>query len=110
MFGKTSNLVQVVVQNCIGTKRSCAMTYANARRLLSAIWVATIVTCLPGAYAAESGLVGHWKLQGDCRDYSGRGNDGVNHGVDLNTGRFDGQHAYVEIPQSKSLKFGTGDF
>jgi hypothetical protein len=38
----------------------------------------------------EQGLVGHWKLQGDCRDYSGLGNHGVNHGVDLDGAVFDG--------------------
>jgi hypothetical protein len=65
---------------------------------------------LPGAHSAEPGLVGHWKLQGDCRDYSGNGNDGVNHGVKLSSGTFDGQGAYIEVPASKTLKLGTGDF
>jgi len=58
----------------------------------------------------EPGLVGHWKLRGDCRDYSGHGNHGVNHGVNLDTGAFNGIDAYVEVPASPSLKFGTGDF
>ena len=60
------------------------------------------------AQAAEPGLVGHWKLQGDCRDYSGHGNHGVNHGVDLDSGAFDGTSAYIEVPASDSLKLGTG--
>jgi hypothetical protein len=55
-------------------------------------------------------LVGYWKLLGDCRDHSGRGNHGVNHGVDLKTGAFDGRGAHVEVPPSPSLKLGTGDF
>ena len=59
---------------------------------------------------AEPGLVGYWKLQGDCRDYSGTGNHGVNHGVDLAQGKFDGISAYIEVPGSPSLKLGTGDF
>ena len=59
---------------------------------------------------AEPGLVGHWKLQGDCRDYSGHGNHGDNHGVDLSRGEFDGASAYVEVPPSDSLQLGTGDF
>ena len=62
------------------------------------------------AMSAEPGLVGHWKLRGDCRDYSGHGNNGVNHGVDLNRGEFDGTHAYIEFPPSDSLKLGAGDF
>lgn len=60
--------------------------------------------------AAEPGLVGHWKLQGDCRDYSGLDNHGENHGVDLGHGAFDGASAYIEVPPSDSLQIGTGDF
>src|SRR5688572_33260150 len=62
------------------------------------------------APAAEPGLVGHWKLEGDCRDYSGQGNHGVNHGVELETGEFDGAGAYLEVPSSESLILGTSDF
>src|SRR5262245_14660679 len=58
----------------------------------------------------EVGLVGHWKLQSDCRDYSGRGNHGVNHGVGLKNGAFDGVGAYIEVPVHPSLNLGTGDF
>ena len=64
----------------------------------------------PVERSEEPGLVGHWKLQGDCRDYSGRGNHGVNHGVDLDSGTFDGISAYVEVPSSASLKLGAGNF
>lgn len=60
--------------------------------------------------ATEPGLVGHWPLQGDCRDYSGNGNHGVNHGVDLASGAFDGVKAHVEVPSSDSLKLGTSNF
>lgn len=58
----------------------------------------------------NAGLVGHWKLQGDCRDYSGLENHGVNHGADLETGVFSGAGAYIEIPSHPSLHLGTGDF
>src|SRR4029453_11493882 len=58
----------------------------------------------------EQGLVGYWKLQGDCRDYSGRGNHGVNHGVNLDDGAFDGISNYIEVPASSSLRLGIGDF
>src|SRR5690349_19337955 len=68
---------------------------------------------LPGVfgYAADSSvereasLVGYWKLQGVCRDYSGHNNDGVNHGVDLRNSTFDGIKAFIEVPSSPSLKF-----
>ena len=58
----------------------------------------------------EQGLVGYWKLRGDCRDYSGHANHGVNHGVNLASGTFDGIGAYVEVPSSAALKLGAGDF
>ena len=77
--------------------------------------IAVVVTILGwagscAAAGADAGLVGHWKLRGDCRDYSGQENHGVNHGVDLDGGAFDGAHAYIEVPTSDSLKLGTGDF
>ncbi|MEP7109223.1 MAG: LamG-like jellyroll fold domain-containing protein [Ferruginibacter sp.] len=52
-------------------------------------------------------LIGHWKLQGDSRDYSGMGNDGINHGVDLSSGaegRFSGDSAYIEIGDNERLR------
>lgn len=79
--------------------------------LFAVIVVGTLLDSIPGKLdATESGLVGHWKLQGDCQDYSGSGNHGVNHGVDLSNGKFDGVAAYIKIPNSKSLHFGTNDF
>ena len=81
----------------------------------AAHWWATIVVALFAIWPAdartdEPGLVGHWKLQGDCRDYSGKGNHGANHGVDLDDGSFDGAGAYIEVPNGESLRLGTGDF
>jgi hypothetical protein len=64
----------------------------------------------PTVANAKPALVGHWKLQGDARDSSGIGNHGVNHGVELTSGQFDGKSAYIEVPQSESLKLGRGDF
>ncbi|MSS70227.1 MAG: LamG domain-containing protein [Candidatus Latescibacteria bacterium] len=58
-----------------------------------------------------SGLIGHWKLSGDCRDHSGNGNHGVNHGADLTAkdgATFDGQASCIEVPSS--LRPGPGDF
>jgi hypothetical protein len=57
-----------------------------------------------------SGLIGYWKLRGDCRDYSGLDNHGVNHGVRLDDATFDGRGAYIEVPHHPSLRLATGDF
>ena len=60
----------------------------------------------------QAGLVGHWKLVGDCRDDSGQGNHGVNHGADLGAGdaRFDGIDDFIEVPGTKALSLGKKDF
>ena len=55
-------------------------------------------------------LIGHWKLQGDCRDYSGNENHGVNHGVDLDSGTFDGRAASIEVPLRQEFQLGQSDF
>src|SRR5687767_1949352 len=68
-----------------------------------------IVTIVSPAFTAE-GPVGHWKLRGDARDYSGQGNHAINHGVGLGDGTFDGVAAYLEVPANDSLRFGTNDF
>ena len=68
----------------------------------------------------EKGLVGYWKLQGDCRDCSGKGNHGANYGANLTAegkngvestaAEFNGSDSYIEIEDSQSLDFATGDF
>ncbi len=61
----------------------------------------------------DVGLIGHWKLQEDCRDCSGQGNHGINHGVIFDAaaaGGFDGADNYVEVPDSPSLALSKGDF
>ncbi len=60
---------------------------------------------------ADDGLIGHWKLAGDCQDYSGRQLHGVNHGVQLtNEGaRFDGK-GYVEVLDGERLGLGADSF
>lgn len=70
--------------------------------------------------AQESGLVGHWKLQGDLLDSSGNKNVARNHHVDLNAltvhsnkasvAEFDGRKSFIEIPHSQSLALGKDDF
>ncbi|MBL8848648.1 MAG: LamG domain-containing protein [Planctomycetaceae bacterium] len=78
---------------------------------LGSAWrvAASMVFLTAAGYAVEPGLVGHWSLRGDCRDSSGSGNDGINHGVNLATGEFDGRGAYIEVPHSPSLELG-GEF
>jgi hypothetical protein len=80
----------------------------NAKTTL--IGLALFMVIAGSASAQQTGLVGHWKLAGDCRDHSGKGNHGINHGVRLEDGAFDGVGAYIEVPSSPSLQFGAGDF
>ena len=68
----------------------------------------------------NSDLLAHWQFNGDCRDSSGNGNHGVNHGADLSAaGRdgtsggaagFDGRTACVTVPAGASLALGSSDF
>jgi len=76
---------------------------------------ACILVCMApfggkAASAAGPGLVGYWKLQGDCRDYSGQNHHGENNHVDLDTSTFDGKSGYVEVPDAASFHFAAGDF
>src|SRR5882762_3160174 len=86
--------------------------------IMHRLWLACLATLFStsGAFGAQQsldkmpGLIGYWKLRGDCRDYSGHGNHGVNHGVNLENGAFDGISSYIEIPSTLSLKLGASDF
>ncbi|MEX2168081.1 MAG: LamG-like jellyroll fold domain-containing protein [Pirellulales bacterium] len=71
-----------------------------------------LLTLLPfgSAHAADEELVGYWKLQGDCQDYSGHNNHGRNQGVDLNSSKFNGRDASIEVADAESLHFADGDF
>jgi hypothetical protein len=73
-------------------------------------WLLLGLFLLRPCSAADNGLIGHWKLQGDCQDYSVKQNHGQNHRVDLTIGNFNGRDAYVEIANSKSLNIGEADF
>jgi hypothetical protein len=64
----------------------------------------------PEVSRREAGLLGYWPLRGDCRDHSGHDNHGVNHGVGLANGRFDGVGSYIEVANAASLRLGAGDF
>lgn len=61
---------------------------------------------------AEDGLVAHWKLATDANDSADGEHHAVNHGVRFTDDGavFDGARAWLEVPQSKSLQFGTDDF
>ena len=58
----------------------------------------------------------HWRLTGDCRDSSGNGSHGKNHGVRFATvagheaAQFDGRTCWIEVSPNALLRFGTGDF
>ena len=64
----------------------------------------------------NDGLIGFWKLAGDCKDSSTKKNHGINHGVVFEkagsgvVARFDGNGSYVEVPNSEALNPGTNDF
>ena len=74
------------------------------------IWGSFLVL-LAATTCADDGLVAHWKLHSDAVDSIG-GRNAVNHGVRFADGSamFDGRQAWLEVPTSPSLKFGTGDF
>ena len=58
----------------------------------------------------DKGLLGYWPLRRDCKDYSGRANHGINHGLNLEKEEFDGREGYIEIPHTPVLGLGSGDF
>ena len=75
---------------------------------------------LPLSSAEDGGLIGHWKLAGDAKDASGRGNDARAYSVDLSApgpggtprsaAKFNGKSSYLEVPANPTLRLGTGDF
>src|SRR4051812_12584272 len=58
----------------------------------------------------DDGLIGYWKLQGECRDYSSAKNDGRARNVDLSTSSFNGRDSSVDVDGAKSAQIGDGDF
>ncbi|MCY4436883.1 MAG: LamG domain-containing protein [Chloroflexi bacterium] len=70
--------------------------------------------------STDTGLLAHWKFNGDCRDSSGNGNHGINRGADLaavgrdssayGAARFDGRAAHVEVPAGDMPALAEGDF
>ena len=66
----------------------------------------------------EKGLVAHWKLAGDCRDYSGNDNHGQGINVEFDppaageggAAIFNGRNAYIRVKDNNSLNLGMKDF
>jgi hypothetical protein len=75
-----------------------------------ALLIGIAVSFASAALGAEEGLVGYWKLHGDCLDHSGNGLHGTSRDVDLSSGGFNGSSSFVEVPSSPALCFGTADF
>jgi len=75
---------------------------------------------MANANTLNSGLIGHWKLQGDAKDHSGNGLHGISHGADFSvTGprgkantaaKFGGRFDYIQVPDSPPLRLGTREF
>ncbi len=78
-------------------------------RLLAVFFL--LVACTHCPAELSDGLLARWELLGDCRDRCG-GNHAVNHGAELTADGavFDGRGAWLEVPDSPSLRLGTGDF
>lgn len=58
----------------------------------------------------DVGLIGHWKLVVDARDYSGNENHGRYMTLAGHPGEPNALNTFVEVPNSERLKLGTGDF
>ncbi|HEX2474107.1 MAG TPA: hypothetical protein VHK01_05150, partial [Lacipirellulaceae bacterium] len=84
------------------------MSYFASRVILIASFLALLISS--SSTSADPGLIGYWTLQGDSKDHSGHGHDGVNHNVDLDANEFDGRDSYIEVPDSPALRFGAKDF
>lgn len=55
----------------------------NRTNLLGTVLFILTVLGPSQAINADVGLADHWKLNGDCLDSSGKGNNGINHGATL---------------------------
>lgn len=73
----------------------------------------TLAICflVPHTANADEGLIAHWKLTADVRDSAGH-HHAVNHGVQITDDGafFDGRGAWLEVPRSAKLRFGTDSF
>ncbi|WP_406695939.1 LamG-like jellyroll fold domain-containing protein [Singulisphaera sp. Ch08] len=89
-------------------------------RTLTLVTVLLVGSLTRPSFAEDAGLIGHWKLAGDAKDSSGRGNHGESVGVDFGSSgpggqansavKFDGRKSYIRVPANPSLNLGTNDF
>ncbi|MEX2170784.1 MAG: LamG domain-containing protein [Pirellulales bacterium] len=89
-------------------------------RTQSAPLFLALIFGLSARASAEEGLIAHWPLVGDGRDISANEMQATAHAVDFTaagpSGRertaaaFDGQAAYLEVPNSDLLQLGRTDF
>jgi len=84
------------------------------------IWQFVLIFFLYGAVHANlyTNIVAHYTFNNTLYDESGNGNDGIEYGATFSKDRFgndysaysfDGINNYVEVPNSPSLQFNTGD-
>ena len=80
--------------------------------LATLIVAAILIVSLTASTCADEGLIAQWKLTKDSKDSSAGGHHAVNHGVKFENGSavFNGVDAWLEVPESKLLKPGTGPF
>ncbi len=100
------------MENMVGIRKGMF-----AMRALVIIFFAVLM--LAGTAMGEiprNGLVGEWHFDGDAKDSSGNGNDGVVHGANFVDGKFgkalsfNGVDNYVDIGNNPNLKFSSGTF
>jgi hypothetical protein len=96
-------------------KERCVVPIASIVLLGALANVAPVIAGEPASHISD-GLIGFWKLAGDCKDSSVKKNHGINRGVVFEkTGRglaarFDGNESYIEVPNNAVLNPGTNDF
>ncbi len=86
--------------------------------VLMAVASRGLISTVASGSPAEMGLVAYYPFNGDAKDQSGNGNDGIVHGATLTSDRygtpdaayqFDGDSAYIEmarpLPDSVSVSF-----
>ncbi|MCA9051708.1 MAG: hypothetical protein KDA89_23380, partial [Planctomycetaceae bacterium] len=96
------------------THHSINLVYHVRVAMKQIVVIAGLTTCVLIAQStrAEDGLAAHWKLRSDARDSAGGEHHAVNHGVQFTDDGavFNGVDAWLEVPHSESLQFGTDDF
>ena len=77
------------------------------------VFACSLASCTAASGPGSTVPVAHWPLAQDSRDASGRGHDGISHGVVWDKGgsaRFNGRDGFIEVPDHADLKLGSGPF